>query len=88
MFQDKKGEETDKEDENIPENPTGDNTARGIRAKNVPIQKGGGGGGGGGQAKIKGLKKEEREIERKLLICYSAAPWEIEFFLLQCANFT
>ena len=37
MFQDKKGEEIDKEDENIPENPTGDNTARGIRAKNVLI---------------------------------------------------
>ena len=37
MFQDKEGEETDKEDENIPENPAGDNTARGIRAKNVLI---------------------------------------------------
>ena len=37
MFQDKEGEETDKEDENIPKNPVGDNTARGIRAKNVLI---------------------------------------------------
>ena len=40
-------------------------------------------GGGGGTGKDKGVeKREEREIERKLLICYSAAPWEIEFFLL------
>ena len=60
MFQDKKGEEIDKEDENIPENPTGDNTARGIRAKNVPIQRG-----GGGQANRKGLKKEKREKQRE-----------------------
>ena len=37
MFQDKEGEEIDKEDENIPENSAGDKTAGGIKAGNLPI---------------------------------------------------
>ena len=37
MFQDKEGDETNKEDENILENPTGDRTIGGIRARNMPI---------------------------------------------------
>ena len=52
-FHDKRREETDKGEENIPENLVGNRTIVEIKTRNVPIF-----GGGGGKANIRGLEKQ------------------------------
>ena len=55
-FHDKGREETDKGEENIPENLVGNRTTVEIKTRNVPIQ------GGGGEGKQKGIGKIVKKV--------------------------